>query len=1458
MLILMVIGLTAGAAWAKVPAMGPDFGRGTTVQPANEPGDPSGERNLFSRVPDGKGYTPTADKAAPMGVLEAWVDDDFDNLTAGLGVTHFATIHEAVLAVDAYGTINVYPGAYNETAPNSSLYNATGPYTFGLFLARNGVTLQGVDADGTPIADRAAIAATVQCNPTNTFGLSCVFIEGSGVTVAGLEFFINPASVPNKTIEVIGDDCTVRHCRLSDGGSLYINDFRFDELTDTSLVQSYTIEGNHFTNGTSLDLCSGAGYSGPVSGRQVLGNTFERAGAYWNAISFNGSGTGVSWFVYGIGGAVIQGNSFSGATDSYIRVRGDYVNSQFDWESYFEDNTFDRAVVAGANPPADLREYSYTSGIYVFNHCRRIGTKIQNEITSAAAGDIVLAGPGVYAESLLITKPLTLLGGGVAVMDGATLAFDAVGVRIKSGDVTFDGFEIDGYQGNGIIVGYEASIPGNLQNVHLTNNVIHGIQPGYSHGFGIYVGYEAEGFTNGKLTSHLDYSGLVIADNEIYDTKCSGVVLQSITAATGTLQVANNHLHDIVTNDGIWIDAARKVNVIGNTSADNLWGVSISYLWYTEEDGLHGPKDILLSNNTITGNTDYGVGVYAGWPSTFVITGGTISGNPTIGIDNTLTGALDARNVDWGSPKGPLHPLLNAGGLGDLVSDQVLFTPWVGRTLNVIDVTVTPYGPLALDGTMAIGVDGDSAPGFAPGAIRAPAALPYTRYGFAPALLLGRPMVVGEIHSVTYYTKKATLHTVDAADWYFQFYTDPYVGGHATWYGDRVQTEPYFAENLTETAGTWTQWATAEGADNRLRFFDSSPPANYYGSYTDGFLDDLTSDPHYTAQPVMLMYLGVGSAWAASFDGLLDGVVVELISGETMSFNFVSGNGTVAVTPVTSGPINCSQSQTLTFSLTTTEGMPDVFGFNAVVRATGPVTWGTIAPLAPFGGTTQFLTADQGDGSYIISGTTVGNPTQPISGVGTTPLFTVQYLAAGTGTAAITFDSFMLRDPDNAPIPALATGASIVIDCTMPLPVTGITAAPAHNKVNVGWVHNGADTAVYEIYRGLWYDTTPGVSAYPEYDDLAGNVIPTRPANRAAAAASDEWTLAGTVPVGTLTFADGWANSASRGVYYYEVFAVDAVNNGSEAAALNKRATNYWLGDVHGDGPSDTTPNGLVDVLDMNALGAQYGSVVPLNAAFNALDVGRTDNWSRLGVPLTDSVINFEDLIVFAMNFGVVSAAKADAPVGTAVDLAWVRYEDGSMALRLVEGAGLKGLRVTADVPVGAVTAGTLLDQQSELTFLRNVGRTLDVSVAVMGVNTTFNGTGDLFVVAPGADIAPEDLTISARAIDNSLMELKVAGEIGGQVTPRVFALNAAFPNPFNPMTKISFSLPEAQPVRLAVYSLDGRKVATLLEETRAAGLHEIVWTGRDDAGQGVASGTYFYRLEAGPYSDVRKMTLMK
>ena len=93
---------------------------------------------------------------------------------------------------------------------------------------------------------------------------------------------------------------------------------------------------------------------------------------------------------------------------------------------------------------------------------------------------------------------------------------------------------------------------------------------------------------------------------------------------------------------------------------------------------------------------------------------------------------------------------------------------------------------------------------------------------------------------------------------------------------------------------------------------------------------------------------------------------------------------------------------------------------------------------------------------------------------------------------------------------------------------------------------------------------------------------------------------------------------------------------------------------------------------------------------------------------------------------------------------------------------------------------------------------------------------------------------------------------------PETFALNQNYPNPFNPSTTIRFELPEAASVRLVVYDLLGREVATLLTGNYPAGAFSAVWDGRDHAGAPMPSGVYLLRLEAGAFVQTRRMTLLK
>jgi choice-of-anchor B domain-containing protein len=84
-----------------------------------------------------------------------------------------------------------------------------------------------------------------------------------------------------------------------------------------------------------------------------------------------------------------------------------------------------------------------------------------------------------------------------------------------------------------------------------------------------------------------------------------------------------------------------------------------------------------------------------------------------------------------------------------------------------------------------------------------------------------------------------------------------------------------------------------------------------------------------------------------------------------------------------------------------------------------------------------------------------------------------------------------------------------------------------------------------------------------------------------------------------------------------------------------------------------------------------------------------------------------------------------------------------------------------------------------------------------------------------------------------------------GRVTPALPMFLGNFPNPFHPATAIRFELPQATAVKLRVFDPAGRAVRVLVDGARAAGTQSVVWDGRDDAARPVASGVYYYRLEA-------------
>jgi WD40 repeat protein len=79
---------------------------------------------------------------------------------------------------------------------------------------------------------------------------------------------------------------------------------------------------------------------------------------------------------------------------------------------------------------------------------------------------------------------------------------------------------------------------------------------------------------------------------------------------------------------------------------------------------------------------------------------------------------------------------------------------------------------------------------------------------------------------------------------------------------------------------------------------------------------------------------------------------------------------------------------------------------------------------------------------------------------------------------------------------------------------------------------------------------------------------------------------------------------------------------------------------------------------------------------------------------------------------------------------------------------------------------------------------------------------------------------------------------------PATYTLAQNIPNPFNPQTTIRYALPNQAEIRLGIYDLTGRRVRTLVRGVHQPGRYSVVWDGRDQDGQEVASGIYLYRLE--------------
>jgi hypothetical protein len=100
--------------------------------------------------------------------------------------------------------------------------------------------------------------------------------------------------------------------------------------------------------------------------------------------------------------------------------------------------------------------------------------------------------------------------------------------------------------------------------------------------------------------------------------------------------------------------------------------------------------------------------------------------------------------------------------------------------------------------------------------------------------------------------------------------------------------------------------------------------------------------------------------------------------------------------------------------------------------------------------------------------------------------------------------------------------------------------------------------------------------------------------------------------------------------------------------------------------------------------------------------------------------------------------------------------------------------------------------------------------------------------------------------------------DVDGDQLPTVYALHQNYPNPFNPVTNLSYDLPEDAMVNITVFDMMGRVVRTLVNGQQSAGYKSLQWNATNNSGQPISAGLYIYTIQAGEFSQTKKMILLK
>jgi len=335
-----------------------------------------------------------------------------------------------------------------------------------------------------------------------------------------------------------------------------------------------------------------------------------------------------------------------------------------------------------------------------------------------------------------------------------------------------------------------------------------------------------------------------------------------------------------------------------------------------------------------------------------------------------------------------------------------------------------------------------------------------------------------------------------------------------------------------------------------------------------------------------------------------------------------------------------------------------------------------------------------------------------------------------------------------------------------------------------------------------------------------------------------EWTLVGTAPRGSTQFVDQVADGAT--VYNYMIKATDGTFTLEPPAQGNATAWN---------GSPDFNANGSVELGDLVLLGAMWN--------VKSTDANFVPMYDLNG----DGSVGLGDLVLLGNAWSTSKVAKSAPAAGMAFDLNAEYNADNSIyyvTVNAQNSADVNGIAFSLkyDAEKYEFVSEAVNGLSSDINVIKADKGVVDI--ASFYGSEKFNGAVVLGFKAKGQIAEMNVEMVNAQVAINGEINAVSNSTVTLKAVPTVYSLSQNFPNPFNPTTTIEYSIPKAGLTSLDVYNIAGQKVRTLVNETQSASFYKVVWDGRNDNGESVATGMYFYKLVSGNYSKIVKMTLMK